>query len=81
MHHIIDQVRARFLRWLCEQDPSAASVPCAQTMLLRHGRLCGYRFTVGNASAEWNIGDSTFEARLPGRSATLLLMAVDQRAA
>jgi hypothetical protein len=84
MHELIDQVRVRFLRWLYEQNPAAAEAPCIETVLLRDSRLCGYRFTAGDARAEWILGDSTFEVRMPGRSATLMLgaeTASSQRAA
>ena len=60
-------------RWIREYAPESAECPCEESILLRGGQLHGYRFSKGEVSVIWIVGESTIEVRSPSRSDTILL--------
>ena len=73
MNETLEQIRIRMSRWIRDYAPESAECPCEESILLRGGQFHGYRFSKGDVSVIWIVGESTIEVRSPFRSDTILL--------
>ena len=73
MSETVEQIRNRLARWVKTQVPQFSDHPCEESFLLKDDKLYGCRFSIGEATAVWIIGESTMEVRAPGHADTLVI--------